>query len=197
LHHADKGKGGRTPDLGALPSLLFVTDPARTPDPEAIAARLPPGSGVIFRHFGAADAEAQGLRLAALAEARGLILLVGADPALAARIGADGVHLPERQAHLAAGLLRRHPDWIVTAAAHSARAILRARRAGADAVLLSPVFLSRSPSAGRPLGLMRFAALARNAGVPVYALGGASIKNAPRLFSAGAAGIAGVDGLRT
>lgn len=177
--------------------MLFVTDPARVADPEAVARRLPRGAGIIFRHFGAADADDQGLRLAAIARERGLLLLVGEDAALAARIGADGVHLPERRARGAARLRLARPHWLITAAAHSPRAIVRARRAGAHAVLLSPVFPSRSPSAGRPLGLMRFAALARRAGLPVYALGGATMKNAPRLLSAGAAGIAAVSGLRT
>jgi len=181
-------------DSGALPALLFVTDPVRTPDPEVIAAGLPAGAGIVFRHFGAADAERQARRLAAIALEAGLILLVGADPALAARVGADGVHLPERQSHLAARLRRAHPDWIITVAAHSGRAIQRARLSGADAVLLSPVFASRSPSAGRPFGLMRFASLTRSAGLPIYALGGATMKNAPRLLSAGAVGIAAVDG---
>ena len=52
----------------ALPSLLFFTDPVRTPDPEAVARRLPRGAAVVFRAFGAADAEARGRRLAAVVE---------------------------------------------------------------------------------------------------------------------------------
>ncbi len=57
------------------------------------------------------------------------------------------------------------------------------------------MFKSRSPSAGRPLGPVRFAALARQAGLPVYALGGVKTKNAPRLKGSGAAGLAMVEGL--
>jgi thiamine-phosphate pyrophosphorylase len=57
------------------------------------------------------------------------------------------------------------------------------------------VFESASPSAGRPLGPVRFAALARRAGLPVYALGGVRTKNAPRLLGSGAAGLAMVEGL--
>src|SRR5947208_746563 len=71
-----------------LPALLFFTDPVRTPDPEAVARRLPRGAAVVFRAFGAPDAEARGRRLASIARARGLILLVGADAGLAARVGA-------------------------------------------------------------------------------------------------------------
>jgi thiamine-phosphate pyrophosphorylase len=180
-----------------LPDLLFFTDPGRTPDPEAIARRLPRGAGVVFRAFGAADGEARGRRLAAVARTRGLILLVGADAGLAARVGAHGVHLPERLAHRARRLKAAHPGWIVTAAAHSPWAARRGLAAGADAVVVSTAFASRSPSAGVPLGALRLALLARDAGGPVYALGGIDNKKARLLKDTGLAGLAAVDGFRT
>ena len=40
----------------ALPPMLFFSDTARTPRPELTLARLPSGSGFVFRAFGAADA---------------------------------------------------------------------------------------------------------------------------------------------
>jgi thiamine-phosphate pyrophosphorylase len=175
-----------------LPSLILVFDPDRTPDPVALAERLPKGSGVIFRGFGRKGAAKTAHRLAAVARRRGLVLLIGAD---AFRGTGEGVHLPERMAHRASALKRARPGVIVTAAAHSLPALVRARRAGADAALLSTVFKSRSPSAGRPLGPVRFAALVRLAGLPVYALGGVGTKNAPRLLGSGAAGLAMVEGL--
>lgn len=160
-------------------------------------ARLPRGAGVVYRAYGAADAVALGRRLVRVARHRGLVLLAGADAALAAKIGADGVHLPERGAIAAAGLKRARAGWIVTAAAHSRAAIVRARRAGADAVFVSPVFASASPSAGRPLGPLRFAMLARGACLPVYALGGIDGRTARRIVRSGAAGFAAVGALRT
>jgi len=171
-----------------------MTDPARVPDPEAVASRLPMGSAVVFRAFGAADAAVRGRRLAAIARRRGLVMLAGADPVMARAIGAAGVHLPERSSHRA-HVARLQPGWIVTAAAHDARAIRRAFAAGADAVVVSPVFESRSPSAGRPLGPTRFAALVRAANGPVYALGGIDAVTARRLLSSGAVGIAMVEAL--
>lgn len=121
------------------------------------------------------------------------MFLVGADPRLAAALRADGVHLPERLVRLAPRLRRARPGWILTGAAHGAAALGRAKRAGLDAALLSPAFQSRSPSAGVPLGPVRFSRLARRAGLPVYALGGVTEKTAPRV--AGAAGLAAVDGV--
>jgi thiamine-phosphate pyrophosphorylase len=175
--------------------LLFFTDPARTPDPAVVAETLPRGAAVVFRAFGAADAEAVGRRLKAIARRRGLKLLVGADEKLAARLGADGVHLPERWAAKSRGLKQVHPGWIVTCAAHSPAAARRAKAFGADAAVVSAVFPSRSPSAGPPIGPVRMAQIARAAPLPVYALGGVNEKTARRLKDAGLAGLAAVDGL--
>jgi thiamine-phosphate pyrophosphorylase len=176
----------------ALPGLLVFTDPARTPDPVALARRTPRGAGLVYRAFGAPDAEAVARQLKAVARARGLILLIGADARLAARVGADGVHLPERLAHRARAL--RRPGWLVTAAAHSVRA---ARAAGVDAVVISAVFPSGSASAGAPIGPMRLAMMVRRGGRPAYALGGVTNETARRLLPTGVVGIAAVEAFRT
>ena len=72
---------------------------------------------------------------------------------------------------------------------------MRAARLGADAVVVSTIFESRSPSAGRPIGPVRLAALVRRIPAPVYALGGLNVKNARRLSATGVAGLAMVEGL--
>lgn len=178
----------------SLPPLLFFTDPARTPDPERTASELPPGSAIVYRHFGAPDAELHARRLKVIARARGLKLLIGQDMALAARIGADGIHLPQRLAGRAWAARQGHPGWIVTSAAHSLAA---ARASRADAVVISVALPSKSPSAGSALGPIRLAALIRAAGRSAYALGGVNDKTARRLLDAGLIGLAAVDGFRT
>lgn len=172
-----------------LPHLLYFTDPDRTPDPEAIATRLPRGAAIVYRAFGAADARAVALRLKAIARRRGLKLLIGADEALAGQVGADGLHLPERLASRAARISARHPTWLITAAAHSPRAA----RVPVDAVVVSAIFPSNSPSAGKPMGPMRLAQIVRLAQSPVYALGGVNQTTAARLLASGVVGIAGVE----
>lgn len=186
-----RAAAARKPLSPRLPGLLVVTDPERTPDPVELARSLPRGCGLIYRAFGARHARKTARKLGRVALARRLVLLIGAD-AVRAR-GQAGAHLPERMAHRARRLKASRPGFLVTVAAHSLPAILRARRAGADAVLISPVFDSRSRSAGRPLGPHRFAAMVRAGGLPAYALGGVTTKNAPRLLGAGAAGLAGVE----
>lgn len=170
--------------------MILMTDPWRTPDPVALALRLPRGTGLAYRAFGAPDAADIARRLGRIARRRGLILLIGAD---AVHVRGAGVHLPERMAMRARAIKAARPGAIVTAAAHSLPAVIRARRAGADAVVISPVFASASPSAGRPVGCVRFSALVRAAGVPVYALGGVTTLTALRLSGTQAFGLAGVE----
>jgi thiamine-phosphate pyrophosphorylase len=181
-----RAKLARAQNGKPLPRALFLTDPTRTPDILGVVGHMPRGFGVIWRHHGDIDL-AFGHRLARLCRQRGLILLVSADPQLAARIGAAGVHWPEKRLTGA----RRHRG-IETAAAHSSAAINRARQVGVDAVLLSAVFPSRSPSAGPAIGSLRFRLMARNARLPVYALGGVNAGNAASAMHH-AAGWAAID----
>ena len=138
-----------------LPALVLMTDEARLADPLPAARALPAGSAVILRHYGVPERALLARRLAAVARRRGLVLLVGEDPALARQVGAHGVHLPER-AIGRAGTVRWQRDWLVTAAAHSHAALRLAAAAGADAALLSPVFATASHPDARALGPHRF-----------------------------------------
>lgn len=178
-----------------LPPLLFFTDPGRTPRPWETAARLPAGSGVVFRAFGAADARETGLRLREATRARDSLLLVGLDAELAEALGADGVHLPERALPEAHALSAARPDWRITGAIHSADALTGSE--GLDAAVLSPVFAAGGASAARPaLGVEEFRRLTQGVALPVYALGGIDGGNARALIGSGACGIAGVSAIR-
>lgn len=180
-----------------LPALLALTDPARTPDPLAVANSLLPGSALVYRHFGAPDREQVARDLGALCRRRQVLFLVSADPDLARKSGADGIHWPERCLPQAGAARARGDRRLYTAAAHGLRAARKARAAGVDAVLFSPVFPSASPSAGPARGHHAAAALARQAGLPVYALGGVNARTASRLAGLGLAGIACVGAIRS
>ncbi len=176
---------------GHLPPLFYLTDPARTPDPAASAERLPAGSGVIYRHFGADNRECTARTLSQIASDNGLFLLVSADPELAQTVKAHGVHWPE--ARLSEAQNWRDVFALNTASAHSARAIQRAAEAGIDAALVSPVFASKSASAGTPLGATRFRTLVQNANLPIYGLGGINADTAGKI--ANFAGLAAIEGI--
>ena len=76
--------------------------------------------------------------------------------------------------------------------AHCLREITLAQRAHADAILLSPVWPTRSHPGARGLGALRFRLLAARARVPVIALGGMTRLRARSL---GWARWAAIDGL--
>ncbi|CAN5246752.1 thiamine phosphate synthase [soil metagenome] len=176
-----------------LPNLLFFTDPQRTPDPERVAERLPAGAAVVFRAFGASDAVERGLRLREITRRRGLLLLVGADEVLAVAVGADGLHLPERLAADLSRLRATHPAGLITIAAHN-EAAAKAGSA-ADALVVSPIFPSHSPSAGAPLGMEGLEKIIAAVETPIYALGGVHAGTVAQLAGIGIVGIAAVEAL--
>ncbi len=190
LWDAARGLARETASVSA--PLLFFTDPERTPEPWRTAERLPAGAGVVYRHFGAADAEAVARRLKAIAVERGLILLIGLDAGLAEAVGAEGVHLPQRALGQAAALRALRPDWRLTGAVHSADAPIPD---ALNAVVLSPIFPAGGASAVKPaLGVEALRAVASRR--PVYALGGINAATVGGLTGSGACGIAGVDAIQ-
>ena len=184
-----------SPRAAGLPPLLFFTDPERTPRPWETAARLPAGSAVVYRAFGAADAVATGRRLREATLGAEVRLLVGRDLDLAQAVGADGLHLPEREAARAVDIRAAHPDWLLTAAWHGAP---RPLMEGLDALILSPVFPAGGASSAKPaLGVAGFQDRVSSIATPVYALGGVSALNAGELLGSGACGLAGVDAVQS
>lgn len=177
---------------GDLPHLLMLTDEQRVPDPLADLDALPPRGAVILRHYGLPSTERKALAVAlrAATRERRQLLLVAEDASLAAAVGADGLHLPERALMRFGAAAKGAP--LMTAAAHSPVAIRRAAQMGADAVLLSPIFETVSHP-GRPgIGVIRAALWLRHAPLPVYALGGIAPDTAPLLLPFPFAGLAAV-----
>ena len=175
-----------------LPAGFFLTDPVRTPDPVSTIRGLPVGVGVIFRHFGQEAALSKAPDIVRLCQRQNRKILVGADIELAIAIGADGVHWPARLAHKIPGSVRH--VRLNTLSVHSVTELRRARTVGADAILVSAVYPSESPSAGAPIGPGRLRSLARTAGRPVYALGGITCDNVERI--ARTSGFAAISGLK-
>jgi thiamine-phosphate pyrophosphorylase len=172
--------------LNADMPLVLMTD-ARKADWAAAARRVPHGSVVVVRGH---DTEK---RLALAETLRGIApMLIADDPALAARIGAAGLHLPEKRMKEAGHWRALFPHWIITASAHSLRALMGAHLL--DAVFLSPVFATTSHKNARPLTPLRAAFIASHAPVPVYALGGVTAQNAALLAPA-FGGIAAISSL--
>ncbi|ARP75136.1 Nudix family hydrolase [Bordetella genomosp. 6] len=108
---------------------------------------------------------------------------------------ADGVHLTARDAQA----LKQRPALpegaLVGVSAHGHAEIVHARDLGADFAVLGPVLATASHPGQAPLGWSGFAAGIRDAGLPVYALGGQSPATLAEARLHGAHGIAGIRGL--
>lgn len=169
-----------------------MTDPERVENPVAIAKNLPRGTAIIYRHFGQPD-QAKALRK--VTREREQQLLIGNDPELAAAIGADGVHFA-RDPYLKGPRKWRatHPDWIITMAGLKSGDYL-APFATLDALFVSAIFPSRSPSAGEPIGITALKSRAAHLPVPIYALGGVNAATALELLNTKITGLATIEGL--
>jgi len=181
-----------------LPCLYFFTDPVRTPHPEEITAHLPEGAAIVYRHFGDRHAPAHARVLQALAQEKGLYLLIGNDVDLMREVGADGVHLSESRLAEATALRRLYPQMWLTAACHAPETMKQPAIAALDALFISPVFPSQSPSAAdkSALGLKGITAFCDLSPVPVMGLGGITTDNAERLTTSGLSGFGAIEAFR-
>nr|WP_299308574.1 thiamine phosphate synthase [uncultured Croceicoccus sp.] len=174
---------------GKLPRVWLLSDVRNDAALADSLRRLPRGSGFVFRHYHLAPEERRrrfGV-LQKLARARGHVVALSGDAALARAWGADAMYGPPSALRPAPGLLR-------LATVHSLSELGMARRAGADMVFVSPVFATRSHPGGATLGPARALLLARRAAMPVAFLGGMTAARAGRLVPHGWAAIDGLSG---
>lgn len=164
-----------------LPLAWLFSDERLSIGVAALAARLPPGSGVVLRH----DSLAPGVRwrlmrrLARIARARKLVVLLADAPATARRWGADGVHLRQHRSARAAQAHRL--NLILTMPVHDGADARRARRARAAGAFVSPLHSTRSHPGAAGLGRAAWLRLARLAGGQAIALGGMTAARAREL----------------
>lgn len=179
-----------------LPDIIYITD-SKDHDPLKAAKKLKPGSIVILRDYELSDTKrfSLGKELQGICRKRRLLLLVAKTPELAEELGADGIHLPEFMVGKAARIRKKHPYWLITASAHSGKAVSNAVMAGAHAVLISPVFATSSHKGTKPLGLHRTKKMILPY-IYCYALGGCNPRQLPLLKAFGFQGLAGVSGLK-
>jgi len=123
----------------------------------------------------------------ALAHGYGAQVLLNGDIELAQKLGADGVQLTSRQL---AELKARPPLPWCAASCHDAAELAQAAALGCDFALLSPVLPTASHPGAPHLGWTRFAELAADSPIPLYALGGLVPGDVMQAQQHGAHGIA-------
>lgn len=119
-------------------------------------------------------------------------LLVNSRADVAVAGEADGVHLSMEALPLAS-LRRKFPQLqILGVSCHNEQEVAQAVTAGADYLLLGPVFATPSKPGAVPLGISRLSKICAQTPIPVFALGGVDRENAQDCTEAGAQGIAGI-----
>lgn len=165
-----------------------ITDPARLAD--KVAAALRGGARLIQYRDKSTDharRRATAERLLALTRAHGARLIINDDVALAAAVGADGVHLGRDDMSLAQARAALGPAAVIGVSCYDR--FERAQQAaaqGADYVAFGRFF----PSTTKPDAVPAAPALLRRAraelGLPVAAIGGINAENGADLIAAGA-----------
>lgn len=180
-----------------FPPLLLMTDTKRLPDPCRYIPFLPAGSAVIVRHTDVIEKIKLALKIKSLCRKHKVKLLLSNDVKAAIKLGLDGVHFSEKEAlrQRKKTKFSTQKNFIFTSACHSLWALKRAEHANMDAVLISPVFTTRSHPDSKGLGALHFQCWATQTHLKCYALGGITPKYAQRLSSSKACGFAGISGL--
>lgn len=126
-------------------------------------------------------------RVLPLARYAGARVLVNGNADLARATNADGVHWTSSQ--LASARSRPH-DLLVAASCHTHDDVMRASALDLDFAVLAPVLATPTHPSARPLGWDHFANNIAGTRVPVYALGGLTLRDLDIAIAHGAHGVA-------
>ncbi|MBV8659894.1 MAG: Nudix family hydrolase [Burkholderiales bacterium] len=119
--------------------------------------------------------------------AHGARLVVHGRPALAAELGADGVHLTSAQLMAT----QERPDGWCGASVHSEEALVRAAALGLDYTVLGSIRATQTHPGGAVIGWDGFSRLvAKGWPFPVYGIGGMTLADLHDAHQAGAQGVA-------
>lgn len=126
----------------------------------------------------------------------GALLIINDHPSVAQAVGADGAHVGREDPPVAEARALLGPHAVIGASCYGdinrARA---AERDGADYVAFGTPFPSPTKAKRTDLSLEIFRQVKQHVKVPVFAIGGITIDNAPEVIDAGADGIAVVSGV--
>ena len=176
-----------------LRGLYVITDTALIPDDQfstRVAAALRGGARIV-QYRDKRDAPDLRLKLATdmvrLCREHGALSIINDDVELAARVGADGVHIGKDDAALNHARERLGQGAIIGVSCYNRLDLaLEAEQQGADYVAFGAFFPSRTKPDAVPATLELLATAKQKLHVPLCAIGGITLDNAAPLVSAGA-----------
>ncbi|TBW49666.1 thiamine phosphate synthase [Marinobacter halodurans] len=183
------------------PGLYAITDPDLLPGDRlvpAVEAAIRGGAVLVqYRDKEATETErlARARDLVSLCTDNQVPLLINDDAALAKRVGAAGAHLGQEDGNLAEARSLLGPEAILGKTCHASLELARAARdAGADYLAFGRFFPSMTKP-GAPAATPDILQRAQSLGLPLSAIGGVSLENAPLLIANGADLLAVIGGL--
>jgi thiamine-phosphate pyrophosphorylase len=171
-----------TPDVADVATLTAQVEAAIDGGASAVQYRNKSATADLRR--------AQAYALAVLCRSRDTLYIVNDDPALAALVAADGVHLGEDDGNVAAAREIVGPDALIGVSCYNDLARARsAADAGADYLAFGSLFPSSVKPNARRASLELLGA-ARALGLPIVGIGGIDADNAADVVEAGADAVA-------
>jgi thiamine-phosphate pyrophosphorylase len=168
----------------------FITDAglSRAGNLSDVAAAMAAGVRVVQYR------QKQGRTPDLVAEARQLrrlcrqtLFLVNDQVDVALEVNADGVHLGQEDLSCLEARKLLGPDKIIGVTVHNVAEALAAQAGGANYLGVSPIFSTATKAdAGVPTGVALVAAIRGRVPIPLVAIGGITLANAPAVIKAGA-----------
>ena len=182
--------------------LYAVTDRAWAADEDAFLAQVEDAvdGGATFvqlreKHLNEEAFLAEAERFVALCRRKGVVSIINDNVGIAAKTGADGVHVGQED--LAAGRVRQllGPDKIIGVSAHTVEEALAAQAAGADYLGTGAAFVTGTKTDAKPISRETIRAICAAVDIPVVAIGGITRDNILELKGCGLDGVAVVSAL--
>ncbi len=129
---------------------------------------------------------------------RGALFLVNDRVDIALAVEADGVHLGQSDLPIAAARLLLGRGKTIGLTVHSVKEAAEAAAAGADYLGVSPIYTTQTKAdAGPPAGIALIRQIKQLVKLPLVAIGGINLANAPAVIHAGADGICAISAVLT
>ena len=170
-----------------LPKVIIIFDYELFDKKKLLKLKIPKKSAFLLRSYETKKRKKIAKQLLKFCKMKKIKLLIGSDIKLAEDIKADGIHFPEYMIKknkinwIDIKNVKSKKRWIITTSVHSIQSLKKAEGLDIDAVLLSPVFPSKSHPNSKSLGLNKFSKIVKKTKLPIYALGGINIKNVKSL----------------
>ena len=171
-----------------LPKVIIIFDDELFNKKKLLKLKIPKKSAFLLRSYQTKKRKKIAKQLLKFCKMKKIKLLIGSDIKLAEDIKADGIHFPEYMIKknkinwIDIKNVKSKKRWIITTSVHSIQSLKKAEGLDIDAVLLSPVFPSKSHPNSKSLGLNKFSKIVKKTKLPIYALGGINIKNVKSLI---------------